>query len=265
MKQIVYILAIVSCIIIASISCKTSRIDAFPEDSIRMHAHNDYLHSRPLLDALDLGYTSIEIDIIKYDSRLIVSHDGHGLDHKPHIVDLYITPLKEYIEKNDLNIWLLIDLKKYDKETLALLHDIAVANKDIFSTRSEEIQKKALKIILSGDMPRREIADNPEYKYFFIDGRPENLNEEYDSHIMPLISTNLATYAVVSSEGGISALEKNKIAALVNDTHDQGKKFRFWNTKDHERSWSLLREIGVDLIGSDDLKRLSDFMSNTVD
>ena len=29
----------------------------------RAHAHNDYLHPRPMLDALDAGFTSVEADI----------------------------------------------------------------------------------------------------------------------------------------------------------------------------------------------------------
>jgi len=30
---------------------------------IPAHAHNDYLHARPLLDALDHGFCSVEADI----------------------------------------------------------------------------------------------------------------------------------------------------------------------------------------------------------
>ena len=31
----------------------------------RGHAHNDYAHERPLLEALDNGFTSIEADIFR--------------------------------------------------------------------------------------------------------------------------------------------------------------------------------------------------------
>ena len=33
----------------------------------RAHAHNDYLHQRPLLDALDNGFCSVEADISLVD------------------------------------------------------------------------------------------------------------------------------------------------------------------------------------------------------
>jgi hypothetical protein len=38
------------------------------------HAHNDYEHARPLLDALDRGYGSVEADIYLVDGALIVAH-----------------------------------------------------------------------------------------------------------------------------------------------------------------------------------------------
>ena len=36
------------------------------------HAHNDYLHKRPLLDALAQGFCSVEADIFLVDGALLV-------------------------------------------------------------------------------------------------------------------------------------------------------------------------------------------------
>ena len=40
----------------------------------RAHAHNDYYHRRPLLDALDQGFCSVEADIYLVEDRLLVGH-----------------------------------------------------------------------------------------------------------------------------------------------------------------------------------------------
>ena len=40
------------------------------------HSHNDYEHDRPLLDALDHGFTSIEADIFLFEGQLLVTHDA---------------------------------------------------------------------------------------------------------------------------------------------------------------------------------------------
>ena len=38
------------------------------------HAHNDYEHPRPLLDALSHGFQSVEADIFLIDDQLLVAH-----------------------------------------------------------------------------------------------------------------------------------------------------------------------------------------------
>ena len=38
------------------------------------HAHNDYEHKRPLFDALDRGFCSIEADIYLVGGELLVGH-----------------------------------------------------------------------------------------------------------------------------------------------------------------------------------------------
>ena len=45
----------------------------------RAHAHNDYEHDRPLLDALDQGFTSVEADVWLVDGQLYLGHDAPDL------------------------------------------------------------------------------------------------------------------------------------------------------------------------------------------
>ena len=44
------------------------------EPLAQAHAHNDYLHARPLFDALDHGFASVEADIFLVDGKLLVGH-----------------------------------------------------------------------------------------------------------------------------------------------------------------------------------------------
>ena len=41
---------------------------------LSFHAHNDYEHTRPLLDALDAGFSSVEADVWSFWDGLFVSH-----------------------------------------------------------------------------------------------------------------------------------------------------------------------------------------------
>ena len=46
----------------------------------RAHAHNDYEHPRPLFDALDHRFGSVEADIYLVGDQLLVAHDPENLD-----------------------------------------------------------------------------------------------------------------------------------------------------------------------------------------
>ena len=49
------------------------RTAAQPYSLPHAYAHNDYWHKRPLLDALDNGFTHVEADVYLRHSRLVVS------------------------------------------------------------------------------------------------------------------------------------------------------------------------------------------------
>ncbi|MEI6356987.1 MAG: hypothetical protein WCP53_07785, partial [Verrucomicrobiota bacterium] len=66
----------------------------------RAHAHNDYAHQRPLLDALDNGFCSVEADIYLVDGQLLVAHDRKDLKPGRTLQALYLDPLRERVRAN---------------------------------------------------------------------------------------------------------------------------------------------------------------------
>ena len=54
------------------------------------HAHNDYEHNRPLFDALDHGFTSVEADVFLVDGKLLVGHDREALKPERTLDSLYL-------------------------------------------------------------------------------------------------------------------------------------------------------------------------------
>src|SRR5258708_14631426 len=61
------------------------------------HSHNDYEQRRPLLDALALGYRSVEADIWLRDSELWVSHKGRSFTGT--LRELYLDPLQARVDR----------------------------------------------------------------------------------------------------------------------------------------------------------------------
>src|SRR5919109_1377732 len=71
-----------------------------PRPLWRAHAHNDYEHPRPLFDALDHRFGSIEADIYLVGDQLLVAHDPVDLDPGRTLESLYLDPLARRVKAN---------------------------------------------------------------------------------------------------------------------------------------------------------------------
>jgi hypothetical protein len=91
------------------------RTDAQPIE--RAHAHNDYEHDRPLHDALDHGFTSVEADVWLVAGELYIGHDAPDLTRT--LANTYLEPLARRFRENGGSIYphwrrdfrLMIDVK----------------------------------------------------------------------------------------------------------------------------------------------------------
>src|SRR3954449_1783813 len=73
---------------------------AAAEPLARAHAHNDYEHKRPLLDALDCGFNSVEADIWLVKGQLLVAHTPVDWNTDRTLEKLYLDPLRERAKAN---------------------------------------------------------------------------------------------------------------------------------------------------------------------
>ena len=64
-------------------------------------SHNDYDHDKPLLDALNHGFNTVEADVHLINGKLYVYHDKPNvLDDNKTLENLYLNPLRSLIKKN---------------------------------------------------------------------------------------------------------------------------------------------------------------------
>src|SRR5437660_12928956 len=94
----------------------------------RAHAHNDYEHPRPLFDALDQGFCSVEADVFLVDGKLLVGHTPADLKPGQTLEALYLDPLRDRVRANGGKVyrggpsfWLLVDVKTEANSTYAAL------------------------------------------------------------------------------------------------------------------------------------------------
>ena len=235
---------------------------------VRAHAHNDYLHERPLLDALDRGFTSVEADVFLVDGRLLVAHSVLELNPDRTLEKLYLDPLRERVRAgggklfaDGTGLTLLVDIKADGEAAYQALAKTLAEYDDLISVvRDGRLQKKPVTVVVSGDRPWRTISAE-KTRYIGLDGRLSDLDSTLPSHLLPLISDNWTSHFRWRGVGEMPQDEWDKLVAIVRKAHAAGRRVRFWATPDEESMWRQLHAAGVDLINTDDLEGLSRFLS----
>lgn len=231
----------------------------------RAHAHNDYLHARPLLDALDHGFCSVEADINLVDGALLVAHSPKAAKPDRTLQALYLEPLRERVRANGGEVYpdgppfsLLIDIKTDPGPTYEALHAVLTQYADILTVcRDGETTPGAVTVLV--DNADKFIAAQAE-RYACIDGRFGHLDANPPAALVPWVSGNWRSSFVWKGEGPMPEDEKARLREYVARAHEQGRKIRFWGLPRKESLWREVYDAGVDLVNADDLPGLRDFL-----
>lgn len=235
---------------------------------LNAHAHNDYEHERPLFDALDQGFTSVEADIFPINGELLVGHNRRDLKPERTLESLYLTPLAERVEKNSGHVFpqasrffLLIDFKADPTETYRLLQPLLAKHASMFtSIENGRVHPAAITVVLTGNRPKIDPNDKS-IRYAGLDGHVSEIESGVPSHFMPWISDSWRSQFHWNGTGEIPPTERAKLVDIVKKAHADGRVVRFWETPENENLWRELRADGVDLLNTDQLARLAKFLT----
>ena len=235
----------------------------------RAHAHNDYEHTRPLLDALDHGFCGVEADIYLVEGRLLVAHDRDKVDSTRTLQTLYLDPLRERTKSNGGRVYpngptltLLVDIKSEAESTYSALRDVLKGYADILCSYSGgSMETKAVLVVISGNRPRKTMEAEAQ-RFAAMDGRLEDLEGRVPMDFVPLISDNWTRLCKWRGVGPFPEDERRKLHEVVSKAHAQGRKVRLWAAPDLPEAWKELLAAKVDFINTDNLAGLQDFLLN---
>jgi len=257
----------------------------------RAHSHNDYEHPRPLHDALDQGFTSVEADIYLVDGQLLVAHDLADTRPDRTFESLYLEPLRKRVlanhgvgvhrqrapfetrfpaERASTEFQLLIDVKGDANSTYAALE------KRLYDPRYSflfslyafgHVQKRAVTAVISGGRPK-DVLLGQKFRLAFYDGRikdQDDLGIGSDRRLTPLVSDSWSGLFTWTGAGPFPAAERAKLHEIVKSAHAAGQRVRFWGTPDadgpaRDALWKELLAAGVDHLNTDDLPGLANFL-----
>ncbi len=253
-------------------SCSRNLTPTGPKPLPGAHAHNDYEHDRPLFDALDHGFTSVEADIHLVDGELFVAHDSDEITPDRTLRSLYLEPLKKRIAQNAGQVYpngpqftLFIDIKTEAVATYKVLSKMLAEYQSIFTTFHSNVRTdKAVIAIVSGNRPRG-LMESEQIRYAGYDGRLVDLESDAPATLIPVISDNFSKYFSYKGTGSMPANERRKLKKIVETAHKKGQRVRFWATPDRptqarQTLWRELLASGVDLLNTDDLQGLQQFL-----
>lgn len=243
--------------------------------SLHAHAHNDYQHRYPLLEALSHGFVSIEVDIHLVDGDLLVAHDLEDVVAEKTLQALYLDPLQRLVRKNQgavypdgSGIFLLIDVKSHSRETWEALREKLLEYREILTVyREGRVVAGPVTVVISGNRDWEAMLEDSLCPALY-DGRIEDLSLNPSSPLIPMVSAGWGDEFSWDGIGVIPEVVLEKVERIIEQAHQQGRKVRFWATdvpssRQQEYIWETLLKAGVDIINTDKLVEFEYFAGST--
>lgn len=230
-----------------------------PYTNTNAHSHNDYRNNIPFYRAYHQGFGSIEADIFPSQGELAVAHDKKDIDVNQTLTKLYLTPILEELSKNpERKLRLLIDIKENHLEALPMLIRQLQPLRSLLAT---PLAEKQLSIVISGNRPKpAEFYNYPDYIFFDHDLSTDLTPDQ--SKRVGLVSLPFSMFSKWNGLGALASTDEQRIKAVVDSAHQLKKQIRFWAAPDTKTAWLTLMDLGVDVIGTDRIEDLGDFLKN---
>lgn len=240
------------------------------------HSHNDYEQPHPLVDALARGYTSIEVDVVLFGTRLLVGHDAiRALAGGASLTSLYLEPLARWVRSNGGHVFgphdgpltLLVDVKSGSRRTGAALAKVLERYRDILTTfTATTVTPGAVTVVVTGNRPRDLLTDDGE-RLAAVDGRLADLEpaQPVPAARIPMVSERWGEVFRWNGVGRMPADQRARLAGLAATAHAQGRRLRFFDTPARTAAvrsnvWRTELDAGVDLLNVDDLAAGQEFL-----
>lgn len=232
------------------------------------YAHNDYWHKRPLYDALDNGFTHIEADIYLRDGQLVVAHLLPRLRMRKTLDSLYLKPLTSCIDGAnpditcpDYPVMLMIDIKSGARDTyLALKQLLEKYRAYLSSCKNGEFRQGKITIVLTGHKPVGLLRKETDRIAFVDEDLMQVQKDTVNRNFYQTASCRYSRLMNWIGNGPVPVREHDHLCQYVTAAHRLGKKVRLWASPENRAVWNELLNCGVDLINTDQLDNLKNFL-----
>lgn len=226
-------------------------IPAQAQDTLVLHAHNDYTRKRPLYQALEQGIQSIEIDLYYRRGRVVVSHIPLFLGAKKDLESLYGKRLQAAAAEKKLppRLTLMADIKAgHDSTTFYALKSL--------QSCTENIKDTEFRILLTGSYNRQQAGAFPGMQIEFDASLYAFLQGEAIPAQCGRLSCSRGAFA-----RALQVLGKEKVKARLREAAAMHIETRIWGAGNRPGTWKRLADMGICIINCDRYARARHFLS----
>ncbi len=231
------------------------------------YAHNDYANPRPLVSALELGYRGAEADVFLVDGELRVGHDRGELLPGRTLDRLYLAPLearrREYgtVLPDGTPFLLTVEAKEPGVATYAAIERALAAYPQLvtrYVAEGREVPAPVRVVQVGWHPPLETLARSP-LRYSAVQlhaADPRAASATWPVSLVPLITQDYRQAFRWRGSGPMPRDQRYRLARLVEAAHAvPGRRLRIIHAPVDAAVYRVLREAGVDLIGTKNLER----------
>jgi Domain of Unknown Function (DUF1080) len=232
------------------------------------HSHNDYWRPRPLTDALQRGFKSVEADVFLSNGALLVGHSRQELQADKTLESLYLAPLQELARREKKlyqiksELYLYIDFKTEGPATYAALVPVLKKYESLLVKPGKKRKPGQVKVILTGNYPA-DLVQADKGRLVFLDGKVPDLAQGLDANLYPVVSGNWSSFFKWQGQGPMPAAEARMLETWNQQALKNGQQIRFWNVSEKNEQqvkaiWRVLLNYKSFLVGADHLDWLKE-------
>jgi hypothetical protein len=233
---------------------------------LRGHSHNDYEQELPLVDALSNHFYSVEADIWLVDGKIQVSHMGWFF--RGTLEELYLEPMQRIVSQqgsmyhDDRPFMLWLDIKDDNPELLTVLQGLLSKYPMLTRFTNTGEVKRPVTAVMTGSNLKSDYVSRFPVRYASRDSLQFHEEDPPADSRWNWYALKWSDFIDWDGEGVFPEAQKIKLLHLVTSIHAKGRKLRFWGAPDTSGIWAAAYTAGVDLISTNLLQGLGQFMDS---
>jgi hypothetical protein len=224
---------------------------------------DDHKRKMPLIEALNAGFAGVSI-------KIKVGKDGALKCNGKNFEDVYLKPLQNRITEN--NGWV---YSGRPDEFYLIVHvdgDSLIAMKgfekifenygSILSSFSEgKRQKKAIKIVLSGDVPRTQmlLATN---RFYTFEESIQKIDARFDGNSISISKMNFDKLFNWDGSQSMPNMQYHSFISYLKNARKAGRLTLINDIPDNPNAWGIMLEAGADFLEIENFEAFTVFWRN---